>query len=233
VAACAALGLLAAGCSSGSSGNSSTTTQAPTTSTTRPGLSPTAVRALQAALFKVGCYSGKIDGIAGSLTTAAVQAFQGAEGLSVDGVYGASTKAKLVAAAALGTRVCTSTSSTTTTTTSSSTSTTTGNGSAPAGALAAVNAYETTNGPAAGTWKITSAQVSTVDPTYVLFRIGPAPGYENQVQGGYGFVHDQAGTWTVGGFGSADVGCPPGAAEAPVVPTAVLSGFGLSCPPAA
>ena len=121
----------------------------------------------------------------------------------------------------------------TTTTTTAATTTTSAAGSAPAAAIAAINAYQTTNGPPAGTWQITSAQVSTVDPSYVLFRIGPAPGYQNQVQGGYGFVHQVGGTWAVGGFGSADVGCPPGAPEAPVVPTAVLSGFGLSCPPGA
>jgi len=230
VAASAAIGLLAAGCSSSSSSSSSTTTTAATTSTTRSALSALTVRALQAALLKVGCYTGRVDGIAGSLTTAALQAFQAAEGLPVDGVYGTSTKAKLASAAALGTRVC---ASTPTTTTTGATTTTTAGGSAPAGALAAINAYESANGPAAGTWQITSTQVSAVDPTYVLFRIGPAPGYQNQVQGGYGFVHDEAGTWTVISFGSALVGCTPSSAQAPVVPAAVLSGFGLSCPPGA
>ncbi len=224
IASCAALTLIAAACSSGSSSSTSTTsTSASSTSTTGSSLSPVANRALQAALLKVGCYAGKVDGAAGPLTTAAVRAFQAAEGLQVDGVYGSNTKTKLVAAAAAGMRVCTTTTGTT------STSTTSG-GSALAAATAVIVAYEAANGPAASTWQITSTQVSSVDPTYVLFRIGPAPGHENSVQGGYGFVHNQAGTWTVIGFGSSEVGCPPGAAQTPVVPTAVLTGFGLTCP---
>ncbi len=108
--------------------------------------------------------------------------------------------------------------------------TTTSGGSALAAATAAVVAYETANGPATSTWQITSTQVSSVDPSYVLFRIGPAPGHENDVQGGYGFVHNEAGAWTVIGFGSSEVGCPPGTAQTPVVPTPVLTGFGLTCP---
>jgi hypothetical protein len=52
------------------------------------------------------------------------------------------------------------------------------------------------------------------------------------VQGGYGFVHSSAGAWSVVGFGSAEVGCPPGTAQTPVVPTPVQTGFGLTCPPA-
>ena len=118
-----------------------------------------------------------------------------------------------------------------TTTTSSPVTTTTTASAAPAAAIAAINAYETTNGPPAGTWQITSTQVSSVDSSYIMFRIGPAPGHQDSVQGGYGFVHDQLGTWTVVGFGSAQVGCPPGGPQAPIVPTSVLTGFGLACPP--
>jgi hypothetical protein len=78
---------------------------------------------------------------------------------------------------------------------------------------------------------ITGSTVSSVDPSYVLFHIGPAAGYENTVQGGYGFVHGAGSSWTVIGFGSSEVGCPPGAAGNQVVPANVLTGFGLSCPP--
>ena len=50
-------------------------------------------------------------------------------------------------------------------------------------------------------------------------------------QGGYGFLHLANGTWSVVGFGSAQVGCPPGAPGNMVVPAAVLGGFGLgTCP---
>ena len=98
-------------------------------------------------------------------------------------------------------------------------------------AIAAINSYQTANGPTAGTWQISSTAVSTVDPSYVLFRIGPAPGHETTVQGGYGFVHDRGGAWTVIGFGSSEVGCPPGNSQNVLVPSAVLAGFGASCPP--
>jgi hypothetical protein len=117
------------------------------------------------------------------------------------------------------------------TTTSSAVTSTTMASAAPAAATAAINAYETTNGPATGTWQITSTQVSTVDPSYILFRIGATPGHQDSVQGGYGFVRNKSGTWSVIGFGSAEVGCPPGSTQTPVVPSAVLGGFGLACPP--
>lgn len=100
----------------------------------------------------------------------------------------------------------------------------------PTAAVVAITSWETANGPGAGTWQITSAQTSSVNPAYVLFHIGPAAGYENTVQGGYGFALDQGGQWSVVGFGSADVGCPGPGVHAPTVPTAVLSGFGLGCP---
>lgn len=228
LASCAVLAIVTSSCSSNPSPSSSTTTtQAALTTTSRSDLSAAAIRTLQAALLRVGCYAGKVDGVSGPVTTAGVRSFQAAEGLTVDGVYGPGTKSKLVAAAATGTRVCVSN---TTTTNSAVTTTTTASG-ASATALASINAYERTNGPAAGTWQITSTQVSSVDPSYVLFRIGPTAGHQDTVQGGYGFVHNQSGTWTVIGFGSAQVGCPPGSAQAPVVPTAVLTGFGLACPP--
>ncbi len=144
-----------------------------------------------------------------------------AEGLGVDGVNGLSTKSKLVAATAAGAQVC----AWTTTTNGSTVTTTTTASAAPAEATAAINAYETANGPPAGTWQITSTQVSSVDPSYILFRVGPTPGHQNTVQGGYGFVHGQSGTWTVVGLGSTQVGCPPGSVQTPVVPIAVLTGF--------
>ena len=46
----------------------------------------------------MGCYTGKVDGVSGPLTTKAVRAFQTASGLPADGVYGSVTKAKLLAA---------------------------------------------------------------------------------------------------------------------------------------
>jgi Putative peptidoglycan binding domain len=217
---------LVAGCSSSSSSPTTTTS---TTSTTKAPITTAAIRVLQTDLVRVGCYSGQVDGVNGPLTIAAVKAFQKASGLSVDGVYGSQTRSKLIVAVNAGKKVCVV--STTTTTAASSVTTTTASASGvPTAALTAITAYETAHGPAAGTWEITSTQRSTVDPSYVLFKVGPAPGHENTVQGGYGFVHLSGGTWSVTGFGSSEVGCPPNNADNQAVPTSVLSGFGLSCP---
>ncbi len=79
------------------------------------------MRALQAALTKVGCYSGSIDGIAGPATTRAVRSFQAAAGLAVDGIAGPNTEGQLRAAAKDGTTVCSKGSSTTTTVPSTTT----------------------------------------------------------------------------------------------------------------
>ena len=102
--------------------------------------------------------------------------------------------------------------------------------SVPNGATAAINRYETQNGPGAGKWVIESSQVSKVNPMYVFFRIGPAKGFEDSVQGGYGFALDSGTSWNVIGFGSAMVGCPGGGAQTAVVPSAVLAEFGFGCP---
>ncbi len=108
----------------------STTTSAPTTATpaTNPAGAQIAVfdRTVQAALKKVGCYGGKVDGIIGPETDAAVVAFQTAAGLTVDGQLGPATSAALKADAAAGKTVCTgSGSGSGTTTTAKSTGTTT------------------------------------------------------------------------------------------------------------
>jgi hypothetical protein len=99
----------------------------------------------------------------------------------------------------------------------------------PSGATAAINHYETQNGPGAGKWVIESSQVSKVNPSYVFFRIGPAKGFEDSVQGGYGFALDSGSSWSVIGFGSAQVGCS--GSDSPVVPSAVLAEVGFGCPP--
>lgn len=217
---------LVAGCSSSSTSPATTTS---TTSTAKAPMTTAAIRVLQTELVKVGCYSGQVDGVNGPLTIAAVKAFQRASGVSVDGVYGNQTRSRLIAAVNAGQKVCVA-STTTTTAASSVTTTTASTSGVPTAALTAITAYETAHGPGPGAWEITSTQRSSVDPTYVLFKVGPAPGHENTVQGGYGFVHLSGGTWSVIGFGSSEVGCPPNDAENQAVPTAVLSGFGLSCP---
>src|SRR5215211_7698128 len=55
------------------------------------------VRALQSRLRRLGYEPGPIDGIYGPLTEAAVERFQGAQGLAVDGVAGPQTAARLEA----------------------------------------------------------------------------------------------------------------------------------------
>lgn len=102
--------------------------------------------------------------------------------------------------------------------------------SVPNGATAAINSYETQYGPGVGKWVIESSQVSKVNPNYVFFRIGPAKGFEDSVQGGYGFALESGTSWSVIGFGSALVGCPGDAAQTAVVPSAVLTEFGFGCP---
>jgi hypothetical protein len=99
----------------------------------------------------------------------------------------------------------------------------------PDAAVNTIRTYEVKNGPPIGSWTITSVQVSAVDPTYVLYRISPTPGHAN-VQGGYGFAHQTGSTWTVVGFGTDAVGCPPGATGDKVIPATVLGGFRLGCP---
>jgi len=75
-----------------------TTAPAPTT-TTEPALGPGAngpkVAALQARLAELGYHIGAADGAYGSGTTSAVMAFQKVEQLSVDGVPGPETLARL------------------------------------------------------------------------------------------------------------------------------------------
>jgi peptidoglycan hydrolase-like protein with peptidoglycan-binding domain len=75
--------------SGGSSGSSDTaTTSASGTTTTA---SDPAVMDLQRVMARLGYYSGPIDGVYGSATTAAVTAMQKALGVTADGVYGPAT----------------------------------------------------------------------------------------------------------------------------------------------
>ena len=224
-----AVAVLVAGCSS-SSTPATTTTTSSSSSTTTPRLSAAAIRVLQAGLAKIGCYTGHVDGVSGPLTTQAVRAFQTASGITADGIYGTATKAKLLAADHAGTRVCPASSVTTTTSASVTTTTASAFPGAPTALVTVITTYESAHGPAAGTWKISSVKVSTADPTYAYFRISPAPGHESTVQGGYGFAHSQGGVWSVIGFGTSEVSCPPDNSQNAAVPAAVLTEFGLSCP---
>jgi peptidoglycan hydrolase-like protein with peptidoglycan-binding domain len=61
------------------------------------------IKEIQTALKKLGYYTGKVDGVTGSKTKAAIQKFQKANKLSADGVVGPTTKSKLIAAASSST----------------------------------------------------------------------------------------------------------------------------------
>jgi hypothetical protein len=111
-----------------------------------------------------------------------------------------------------------------TTTTAPPTTTTT---SAPSPLTTAVIAFETSQGVPRSSYQVNSVVVSTVDASWAKFTIGPTAATATTFQGGYGYLHQTAGTWAVTGFGTAEVGCSTGATA---VPAAVLAGFGTACP---
>ena len=63
--------------------------------TYRQGASGSTVRTIQTKLKNWGYYSGAVDGIYGSATTAAVKRFQSKNGLTADGIVGPATLQKL------------------------------------------------------------------------------------------------------------------------------------------
>ena len=80
---------------------SASATAAPaSTATLHEGESGEAVYAMQARLFELGYFSGRVDGRYGAETTEAVKAFQRANGLSADGVFGKGTRTRLYSAQA-------------------------------------------------------------------------------------------------------------------------------------
>ena len=72
-----------------------------TTATLHEGESGENVYLLQARLFELGYYTGRVDGRYGSETTEAVKAFQRANGLSADGVFGKGTRTRLYSSNAI------------------------------------------------------------------------------------------------------------------------------------
>ena len=72
-----------------------------TTATLHEGESGENVYLLQAKLFELGYYTGRVDGRYGSETTEAVKAFQRANGLSADGVFGKGTRTRLYSSNAI------------------------------------------------------------------------------------------------------------------------------------
>ena len=80
-------------------------------------------KAVQQELADVGCYSGRIDGIFGPETDAAILAFQAGAGLTIDGELGPETKAALAQAVAEKEKVCASSGTTVAPTTTTAPST--------------------------------------------------------------------------------------------------------------
>jgi len=117
-----------------------------------------------------------------------------------------------------------------TTTAAATGATTTTTASPVAAVTAVVNAYQMGQGIEPAQYAIISVAISTVDPAGARFSVGPTGADQVSFQGGYGFAHHRGGSWAVVGFGSAEVGCPPGAPGNAVVPAAVLAGFNLWCP---
>jgi hypothetical protein len=77
-------------------------TSVPTDTTLRPGDSGSSVTSLQQALTQLGYEAGTADGTYGPATTAAVAAFQKAEGLTEDGIAGPTTLTAINTALAAG-----------------------------------------------------------------------------------------------------------------------------------
>jgi peptidoglycan hydrolase-like protein with peptidoglycan-binding domain len=75
--------------------NGSNSSNSTSSSTTSSVASDPAVVDLQKVMTRLGYYSGPIDGVYGSSTTAAVTAMQKALGVTADGVYGPSTDTAL------------------------------------------------------------------------------------------------------------------------------------------
>lgn len=117
--------LVAVGCGGDDSdSSSSTTTSSSPTSTTSSDTA--AIEQLQQELDTLGCGAGTVDGDLGPETEAAIQHFQAAAGLTVDGIVGTNTRAALSAAASSGSPNCENT-----TPPSSSATTTTGASGGP------------------------------------------------------------------------------------------------------
>jgi hypothetical protein len=102
-----ALGAVACGGDDSNSGSTSTT--AATAQNASTGTSSSAsIESLQRELNALGCNAGPIDGELGPDTEGAIRHFQASAGLTVDGVVGPLTTAKLEQASSTGTPRCTS-----------------------------------------------------------------------------------------------------------------------------
>jgi hypothetical protein len=119
------------------------------------------------------------------------------------------------------------------TSTTASTTTTTDAASLPCDGPTAVPAAVRVS-PVAGldqnptVYQVKNVSTAASDATWGRFDTLPEPGQEGTYQGGSGLVHCAGGVWTVTDFGTAEVGCPGGAAAPP--PPAVAADLGIDCP---
>lgn len=84
-----------------------------TTQTASTSNNSMSIKEVQTALKKLGYFTGKVDGVTGSKTKAAIQKFQKANKLTADGVVGKTTQDKLIAAASKTSATTTATAKTT------------------------------------------------------------------------------------------------------------------------
>ena len=97
--------------------------------------------------------------------------------------------------------------------------------------VGAITKFQRSQGMKPAQWTIGSILVSTKDPTWAKFTVNATPDSQGTFQPGYGFAHRSGPTWSVTGFGTSDVGCPPGTSDNLVVPTNVMASFAMVCPP--
>lgn len=91
----------------------------------------------------------------------------------------------------------------------------------------AVVAYQTSQGVQPSQYQVKAESISTVDPTWGYFSVGPSSPTEDDYQGGFGYLQQSGGTWSVVDFGSSGVGRP--GTRGVNVPVAVITGFGQAC----
>jgi hypothetical protein len=90
----------------------------------------------------------------------------------------------------------------------------------------AVIDYEEDLGVSTTWYEVRNLLLSSADPNWARFNIGPTVGNESRFQPGFGVAHYDGTRWSVVDLGTADVGCAP-----VEVPEPVRQSLQLGCPP--